>query len=102
MSKKDKVRTAVMAGIADITREFTARVFPQASGDWTPEQLAIYNFLNGESGGITRLHESDRPEITKLLAKISGIEDMKSRFSINEYINIPPYAVIVLRDGVEG
>jgi hypothetical protein len=98
-----KIRKHIMAGIRRRTQEFNKSTFPMERDEWTPEQKAIFAFLNGESGGFKDLHESDKPEIMKNLSRIAGIEDMKSRFSkTDEEITIPPYVVVVLRDRMGG
>jgi hypothetical protein len=97
-----KIRKRVMAGIKRRTLEFNEQTFPEESEEWTPEQKAIFAFLNGESGGFKKVHESDQPEILKNLTKLAGIEGMKSRFNIREVVTPPAYTVIVLRESNGG
>lgn len=96
-----ELREHVMKGISNRTHAFNADTFPQSSPDWTPEQVEIFNFLNGESGGFSRIADSDKPEIAKTLAKIAGITDMKSRFDVRNTVSLPPYCVVVLREDLE-
>jgi hypothetical protein len=97
-----KVRDAIMNAVAENTRKFNLSIFPQADPSWTPEQLAVYEYLNGESGGITAVHESHRAEITKNLTRFMGLYGMKSRFTAQDEIKVPPYTIIVLRESMEG
>lgn len=96
-----KLRDAISAGIKRRTDEFNKTTFPHAEDEWTPEQQAIYSFLNGESGGFSKILDSDKPELKKQLTKLAGIE-MTSRHDIEEHVTIPPYVVITLRESMDG
>jgi hypothetical protein len=97
----DKIRNAIFNAIRERTEAFNKATFPQAADDWTPEQQAIWEFINGESGGLARMHESDQPEIAKNLARIAGLEGIESRFAMKQTIKLPPYIAVVLRESVD-
>lgn len=94
------IRDAVMAGIARRTRELNATLFPQCNPEWTDTQKRVYELLNGESSVLNALHESHKPEVTKVFTELAGIQ-IKSRFTDNESINVTPYTIIVLRERME-
>jgi hypothetical protein len=92
-----KLREPIMTAIRERSLAFSTSTFPQTREEWTPEQKAVFEYLNGSSGGITAVHESHRPEITKNLVKYMNLEGlMKSRFLMTDYVKVPPYTIIVL------
>lgn len=95
------IRDAIFKGVRKITDKFNRANFPHPDDAWTAEQQAIFNWLNGESGGFSRVADSDREEMRKTLSRLAGI-DMQSRFDVNQIADIPPYAIVVFRTSTEG